>query len=320
MLTSDGLAQLQELTETEIQILRDNGVAVIDTDQDTWTLEHHGIPAHGFPGGWDNPNEATVQNYSISIPKIASVQETKGCIRLGPVAMSISGVPFFNPYTDEGRNVVEGECEEYFDDCSGHPDRTGSYHYHQLPACLYKHTPNQFLSVAFDGFPIYGPMDENGNNLTSQDLDVCHGHWHNGRYKYRATLDFPYIIGCYNGVSTQLQNFPLPTQPNGGRSMPSGARMKRKYDLNKINKMNLRVKRQGPSLACLESHRDWKMRTCYAFCETPSDGSYDNCEPRSGGGTTAASGTTRPTTPSNQPKRVKSLNSVIFVSHPYIFK
>ena len=265
LLSADySFAQLQELTETEIQILRDNGLTVPDTDQDTWILEHHGIPDHGFPGGWGGKKTATVQNYSVAIPKIASVQETKGCVRLGPIAMSISSVPFFNPYTVNGQNAVEGECEKDFDDCSGHPERTGQYHYHKLPACIYKHTPNQFLGVAFDGFPIYGPMDESSNNLTSLDLDECHGHWHNGRYKYRATLDFPYIIGCYNGALTQFQNFPPPL-PNGGRPLPSGTRMKREYDLNVGNKVNDRVKRQD--IDCSELYSDWIMKTCYAsFC------------------------------------------------------
>lgn len=283
VLVGNIIAQVQQLTETEIQILRDNGITVIDTDQDTWTLEHPGIPEHGFPGGWgNNPNMASVQNHSFPIPKIASVQETKGCVRLGPVGMSISGVPFFNPYTAQGQNAVDGDCQETFDDCSGHADAQEIYHYHKLPACIYSHRPNQFLGVAFDGFPIYGPMEETGYNMTSADLDQCHGHWHQGRYKYRVTRDFPYVLGCYNGVASQ--RLPLPGRGN------RPPRMKREYNQNS-NSENIRSKRQqGNNRLCMiEESPDWRSMTCYAFCETPSSGSYDNCEPPSGTGSTQSS-------------------------------
>ena len=29
--------------------------------------------------------------------------------------------------------------------------------------------------IALDGFPIYGPIDEDGKQLTSRELDECHG-------------------------------------------------------------------------------------------------------------------------------------------------
>ena len=35
---------------------------------------------------------------------------------------------------------------------------------------------NQLLGVAFDGFPIYGPLDANGNRVDEDGLDECHGH------------------------------------------------------------------------------------------------------------------------------------------------
>ena len=59
-----------------------------------------------------------------------------------------------------------------------------------------------------DGFGIYGPRGEDGEELGSADLDECHGHTHkiewNGKmvemYHYHATLDFPYTVGCMRGA------------------------------------------------------------------------------------------------------------------------
>ena len=297
---------------TEIQILRDNGIAIIDTDQDTWTLEHHGIPEHGFPGGFgDNPNTPTVQNYSFPIPKVASIQDTKGCVRLGAIGMSISGVPFFNPYTGRGKNAVEGDCQETFDDCSGHPDRSGIYHYHKLPACIYNHTPNQFLGVAFDGFPIYGPMDESGKNIISADLDDCHGHWHNGRYKYRITRDFPYILGCYSGSAPEMVRDGPPGMLGGGNR--PGMRMKREYSGDTINENDRRVKRQTYGNCMSEEYPEWRTATCYAFCENPSDRSYDECTPSSAGDTTPSStGSLNGTTFRNDLTTINASNGLQF--------
>ena len=84
-----------------------------------------------------------------------------------------------------------------FDDCDGHPAPGGQYHYHQTPDCVYSGQNNQLLGIAKDGFPIYGIKDENGNELTSADLDQCHGRMYNGQYQYHMTRDFPYILGCF---------------------------------------------------------------------------------------------------------------------------
>ena len=305
LLSSNVLATTQQLTVKELEILRDNGITVVDTDQDTWTLEHHGLPDHGFTGGWgNNPNSATIQNYSFPIPKIASFQEVKGCVYLGPIAMSVNGVPFYNPYTGQGKNAVEGECQEDFDDCSGHPSPSGAYHYHKLPTCIYTHTPNQFLGVAFDGFPIYGPMDENGNNFTSVDLDECHGHWHNGRYMYRVTREFPYVLGCYSGSAPERPRGtgrPAGTGPGNGPQPPRrpGMRMKRASNYDSISETIYRARRQTDCR--YQAYSDWQTNTCYAFCENPSTGSYDECTPPSRSGTTGPSTPTRPVTDGTTP-------------------
>ena len=60
------------------------------------------------------------------------------------------------------------------------------------------------VGVAFDGFPIYGPVDKSGKTLTSADLDECHGRLDSdGNYQYHTTADFPYILGCYKGTPSK---------------------------------------------------------------------------------------------------------------------
>ena len=62
-----------------------------------------------------------------------------------------------------------------FDLCDGHPQEQGVYHYHKIPGCIYDGSRMQLLGVALDGHPIFGPIDENGNELYTADLDECHG-------------------------------------------------------------------------------------------------------------------------------------------------
>ena len=56
------------------------------------------------------------------------------------------------------------------------------------------------VGVGMDGIPIYGPWDENGRQLTQQDLDECGGMEDGtGRYKYHLTSDPPYLMNCVKG-------------------------------------------------------------------------------------------------------------------------
>ena len=59
------------------------------------------------------------------------------------------------------------------------------------------------VGVALDGYPIYGPLASwhNGGatNLTTADLDKCHGSDSSGTYRYYMTYDWPYIMSCFKG-------------------------------------------------------------------------------------------------------------------------
>ncbi|XP_052076500.1 uncharacterized protein LOC127714481 [Mytilus californianus] len=201
------------LTVTELSKFTTSGNFPESTVRvDTTQSNRHLIYASGIPDHpWEkvNPNDATDQNYNISIPKIPRYNNgAHGCVPMGMIGITRTGVAIFNPLNVDLENAVEGQTQETFDSCDGHPTNTGSYHYHKIPdSCLYKGEIDEFIGVALDGFPIYGPNASDVNSLlTSTDLDECHGREVNGAYRYHATETWPYFLGCFKGVI--LENLP----------------------------------------------------------------------------------------------------------------
>lgn len=176
-----------------------------------WVFESNGIPDHDtgeFPvPGKGNPNYIIEQAYRQGVMKEPEIAAESSCLPMGPIGMAINGLPLYNPWNSDFDNAVEGTTRERFDMCQGHPDSKGRYHYHQEPsACLFNvepGVPSSIIGVAYDGFAIYGPVDENGKTLKSADLDECHGRFREDTqekvYQYHTTSDFPYILGCFRG-------------------------------------------------------------------------------------------------------------------------
>ena len=127
-----------------------------------------------------------------------------------------------------------------YDDCNGHSDTKHQYHYHIPPRCLLEFlsvpypsdaqwwkdsstgyvrdysdmaaqfssggagTPSPVLGFARDGFPIFGPYDDNGDLQQGEDyaagLDECNGKVDdNGNYGYYLTPDPPFAPPCLRG-------------------------------------------------------------------------------------------------------------------------
>ena len=121
---------------------------------------------------------------------------------MGIIGITRTGVAIFNPLTAQSENAVSGPAAETFDSCDGHSDNRGRYHYHKIPdSCLYRGDVDEFIGVALDGYPIYGPrVSYQSALLTSNDLDNCHGTNRSGRYRYHVTHEFPYFLGCFKGT------------------------------------------------------------------------------------------------------------------------
>jgi hypothetical protein len=163
-----------------------------------------------------NPNSIRAQTLSYSLPAVPKRAAKPSCIA-GPIGIMLTGAVLYDGLDAEGRDAPAHEVQ---DRCAGHPDPTGSYHYHSLSSCADAGTsrtaPSKLVGYALDGFGIYGPRGAGGKLLTAADLDLCHGltsvvTWRGKRlrlYHYVMTADYPYSLGCFRGT-------PVRARPSG---------------------------------------------------------------------------------------------------------
>ncbi|MES2773363.1 MAG: YHYH protein [Bacteroidota bacterium] len=188
----------------------------ISSDGTYITLKSNGLPDHKSPyygvgnakyeayNGTNaayaqNPNSIISQNLTFRIPANPSVATTHEVTPMGPMGISVNGVPIFNQYAAGGAPLT-GEINS-FDQYNGHPQMSGQYHYHVEPLYITA-TKGKGALIGFmlDGFPVYGPQ-ENGATITNAMLDTYHGHtsvtadYPAGIYHYHITADVPYING-----------------------------------------------------------------------------------------------------------------------------
>ncbi|GAA5090162.1 hypothetical protein GCM10023210_15910 [Chryseobacterium ginsengisoli] len=147
-----------------------------------------------------NPNSISTKNYTFKIPLNPAVNSAHSATPLGPIGVSLNGVPFFNQYAGPNQ-PLSGEIVS-FDQWWGHPAPGGDYHYHVEPKYLttVKASKSALLGFLLDGFPVYGP-EEGGVVVANASLDAYHGHttvtadYPNGIYHYHITSSDPYING-----------------------------------------------------------------------------------------------------------------------------
>lgn len=195
------------------------GASEIYKDGDYVVIKTNGLPDHKSPyyqgTSWEstkyeayngtnskwsqNPNKIGQQTYTFRIPLHPAEASTKSQTPMGPIGVSLNGVPFFNQYA-AGRVALTNEVNS-FDQYNGHPAMGSDYHYHFEPLWLTSMKgKNGLLGFLLDGFPVYGPQ-ENGSTITNADLDVYHGHktataeYPAGIYHYHFTDADPYLNG-----------------------------------------------------------------------------------------------------------------------------
>jgi hypothetical protein len=147
-----------------------------------------------------NPNTIAAKTYTFKIPANPAVSATHAATPLGPIGVSLNGVPLFNQYAGPAQPLT-GEVVS-FDKYWGHPAPGGAYHYHVEPLYLttVKATKSSLIGFLLDGFPVYGP-EENGAAVTNAMLDAYHGHsgvtvdYPAGVYHYHINNTDPYING-----------------------------------------------------------------------------------------------------------------------------
>jgi hypothetical protein len=148
-----------------------------------------------------NPNSIIEQSATIKIPLNPALNPAHSATPLGPIGIAINGVALFNQYAGPNQPLT-GEIAS-FDKYYGHPQQSGVYHYHVEPLYLttIKSSKSGLIGFLLDGFPVYGPKEENGTDVTNSMLDVYHGHSHvtidypNGIYHYHFTNEAPYLNG-----------------------------------------------------------------------------------------------------------------------------
>jgi YHYH protein len=182
---------------------------------DHLAVQSNGLPVHEptgeFPIAHDdpayqydtNPNSIEAQNLSFEIPLEPVKANQPGCLPMGMIGFTTTGVAIYNALDDAGRDAAAHEIQDL---CDGHPQGKGQYHYHSSSPCLPGATSNKVVGWALDGYPILGMRDAKGASITNADLDACHGRAEpvtvDGRrydYAYRLTQEYPYTLGCFTG-------------------------------------------------------------------------------------------------------------------------
>lgn len=161
---------------------------------------YNGITFGGYTFN-KNPNSIVEQSATLKIPANPAVDASHSATPLGPIGIALNGVPFFNQYAGPNQPLTNEITS--FDKYYGHPQQSGVYHYHVEPLYLttVKSTKFGLMGFLLDGFPVYGPKEENGTDIKSSMLDAYHGHSHatadypNGIYHYHFTDDAPYLNG-----------------------------------------------------------------------------------------------------------------------------
>ena len=178
----------------------------------------------------------------------------------GPIGYAVNGVPIVPYYDGDGANAVEpppGGAPADRDGCWGFRDpSSGAYVYRIAPPCLYGDDRGTYgspaaaahlgfgaavapggtaaarargrpgavplVGVMVDGFPLWGPLDADGNE--HGDLDECGGKYDGrGRYAYYATAAPPYTIACFGpGVAAAAGLPPTPPASPGAGAVDAG--------------------------------------------------------------------------------------------------
>lgn len=158
------------------------------------------------------------QTFTFKIP-LNPIEHTNhtanhGATDYGAIGVAINGVALYNQDTGPNNEVITTDIAS-FDKYYGHSTATSQYHYHVEPLYLttVKSSKSGLMGFLLDGFPVYGPQEENGTTVTTAGLDEYHGHTHatvdfpNGIYHYHFTSDAPYLNsnGYYGTAGTVTQ-------------------------------------------------------------------------------------------------------------------
>jgi len=190
-------------------------------------VQNNGIPDHGMMTGitaWQQqvpvPQPYFGENaWAIPLHPVPAKnpRPIKNDFLRGAVAVSVDGIPIFNPQNNRGEISQQiGELDNW----GGHCGRADDYHYHVAPIYLQSVVGKDLpIAYALDGYPIYGPTEPDGSAPTG--LDEFHGHTTPGLgYHYHASTGYPYVNGGFHGEVVEL-NGQVDPQPHAQPIRPA---------------------------------------------------------------------------------------------------
>ena len=172
----------------------------VDNEDGSITVTTNGVPSHAF-GRFADPVRESWNSYTMfKEPIMRAEGKELTCLPSGPIGVAVSGAYIYS-WWQTGKGCFYASQREKNDVCGGTTAPDNTYHYRhyspcvQMPVCGVE---SPIYGVALDGIPIFGPIAENGRQLTRIDLDKCGGRYDDsGRYKYHVTMDPPYFPSCF---------------------------------------------------------------------------------------------------------------------------
>jgi len=186
----------------------------VTSSTSTITISANHVPPHATASSYTDPITTYISDTSntYTIPLDPAIASSTSCLPAGTLGVAVNGVAIFSAYSRPCTDAIADEAIG-FDECDGHPQEQGTYHYHYKADCLVTAdgdlvtngaTEEQLYGVAFDGFPIYNNIDADGETVSCSQLDECHGYNPGTGYRYIVNDAFPYVIGCFKG--TPIEN------------------------------------------------------------------------------------------------------------------
>ncbi|RKN80285.1 YHYH protein [Ulvibacterium marinum] len=202
----------------------------ISFDGDEITIDTNGLPNHTSPY-WEETHPLYIEpvvavaqtpgriggdrSLTLTVSAAPEIAASSTATGLGPIGISVTGVPIFND-TEGPNRPLEEEIAETFDYAGAHNGPSG-YHYHVESADVPENTVLSFddeklVGIMADGFLLYGRREMDGSYPT--DLDESGGHYgvtqhSNGEefYHYHIVNEF-YLGNIIALFAVDLQGTP----------------------------------------------------------------------------------------------------------------
>lgn len=165
----------------------------ISFDGDDITIDSNGTPNHTSPY-WEETNALYIEpvvavaltpgriggdrSFTVTVPSAPEKASSSSATGLGPIGISVTGVPIFND-TEGPNRPLEEQIVETFDYAGAHNGPSG-YHYHIESSDVAENTvlsqdDEKLVGVMADGFLIYGRKCSSTGDYPT-DLDVSGAH------------------------------------------------------------------------------------------------------------------------------------------------